>query len=118
MSGTSPKSYEFNAEDMASLIRRMADAGWLTGTNLVKPGDAFVHFSSVGHQKMLRLVQLLNPFDSIAIIGLLAFLAAVFGGVSGDASAGAEAICLGFWSAALAFYVVAQIVHIRASTEK
>ena len=49
------------------------------------------------------------------VIGLLAFLVVVF---PGDAPSGAGSFCIGCWSAALAFYVVAQIVHIRANTEK
>ena len=53
---------DFQPEDMARLIRRMADAGWLKGGNTVVDYNVSLDFTALGVQRMLALIELMKPY--------------------------------------------------------
>jgi hypothetical protein len=50
----------FDHEDTNALVRRLADFGWFTGSQLVTPEDFSIHFSEKGSSRMRELVGLLK----------------------------------------------------------
>jgi hypothetical protein len=52
----------FDPEDLASVMRRMGDAGWLEGNNAVTSKEVLFHWSEKGFQKMRVLNDLLKSF--------------------------------------------------------
>ena len=52
----------FDHEDMNSLVRRMAAAGWLEGSNLVNQKEIFIRYSAGGFKKMAAFRDFLKSF--------------------------------------------------------
>lgn len=50
----------FDHEDTNALVRRLADFGWFTGSQIVTPEEFWIHFSAKGSSRMRELVGLLK----------------------------------------------------------
>src|ERR1017187_1842694 len=52
----------FDPEDMNAVVRRLGDAGWLDGKNVVNKISLLINYSEKGWQRMLQFNNFLKSF--------------------------------------------------------
>ena len=50
----------WDSEDMNRVVRRLGDAGWLTGVNVIRPECSTVQYSAKGKSAMVQMCKLVT----------------------------------------------------------